>query len=140
MPSVGSMDSFDPDNESIHAYLERLDQYFFANDIGQYVGDDANLTAAADKKKVASLIAIMGKRTYTVLQDLCKPDLPADKVFRDLRTLLNDHYQPKKIEVAETFKFHRCFQTDKETVVEFSARLRGMAANCNFGAFLNRSL
>ena len=37
--------------------------------------------------------------------------------------LQKDHYHPKTIEVAETFKFHRCFQQETESVNPFCVRL-----------------
>ena len=47
---------------------------------------------------------------------------------------------PKRLEVAESYSFHRCFQEENETVSVYSARLRHLASTCNFGEFLNRSL
>ena len=46
----------------------------------------------------------------------------------------------KRLEVAESYRFHRCFQEESETVSVYSARLRRLASTCNFGEFLNRSL
>jgi hypothetical protein len=146
MPYVGSIEAYDV-SENLSAYLERVHEFFLANDIGQVrVADGADLEArqaaanTADRKKVASFLTILGKKTYGVLQDLCKPAKPNEKTFNELCDLLKSHYEPKTLEVAESFKFHRCVQDEKDTVAEFCARLRGMAATCNFGQFLNRSL
>ena len=67
-------------------------------------------------KKVACLISIVGAKTYSTLQDLCKPDRPNTKTFQELSTILQQHFQPKQLEVAEAFKFHRCVQSDSESV------------------------
>ena len=48
-------------------------------------------------------------------------------------------YQPKTVEVAETFRFHRCIQSETESVNAFCARLRGLADKFNFGTFLTRA-
>ena len=96
--------------------------------------------AAAEKKKVAVMISVIGKKTYSVLRDLCSPVNPKDKTFQQLCVLLQQHFKPKRLEVAESYRFHRCFQEDNETVSVYSARLRHLASTCNFGEFLNRCL
>ena len=72
--------------------------------------------------------------------DLCTPDSPKDKSFSQLCDKLRDHYKPKRLEVAERYRFHRCVQEENESVSAYSARLRRYASTCNFGEFLNRSL
>ena len=84
-----------------------------------------------DRKKVESLISVVGAKTYSTLQDLCKPDRPNAKIF-----LLQQHFQPKQLEVAEAFKFHRCVQSDCESVSDFTARLHRVSSACGLGGFL----
>jgi RNase H-fold protein (predicted Holliday junction resolvase) len=136
MPNIGSIEAYDS-SELLSAYLERLNEFFLANDIGKVRDPGANADQAAreaaanaaDRKKVASFLTIVGKKTYGVIQDLCKPNKPNEKSFEELCNLLKSHYEPKTLEVAESFKFHRCVQNEKETVTEFCTRLRGMAAS-----------
>ena len=59
------------------------------------------ILAAADKKKVAVFISVMGKNSYAILRDLCSPDSPKDKSFSQLCDKLKDHYKSKRLEVAE---------------------------------------
>ena len=54
--------------------------------------------------------------------------------------MLRTHYKPKRLVVAETYRFHRCIQEENENVSDYSARLRHYASTCDFGQFLNRSL
>ncbi|CAB4007683.1 Retrovirus-related Pol poly from transposon [Paramuricea clavata] len=110
-------------------YSERLNAYFIANNIGQ-VAADANEAAkqAADKRKVAVTTSVMGKSTYSTLKDLCLPDLPAEKSYEEIITILKGFYKPKVLEVAETYRFHQAVQTESETV------------HCNFGTYLTRAL
>ena len=137
----GVLGEFDPSTELFTAYLERLEQFFIANSIGQCSADASQeVIAAADKKKVAVFISVMGKNSYATLRDLCSPDSPKDKSFSQLCDKLKDHYKPKRLEVAETYRFHRCVQEENESVSAYSARLRRYASTCNFGEFLNRSL
>ena len=136
----GVLGEFDPSTELFTAYLERLEQFFIANSIGQCSADASQeVIAAADKKKVAVFISVMGKNSYAI-RDLCSPDSPKDKSFSQLCDKLKDHYKPKRLEVAETYRFHRCVQEENESVSAYSARLRRYASTCNFGEFLNRSL
>ncbi|CAH3166871.1 unnamed protein product [Porites evermanni] len=73
-PLLGSVGEFDPCSESFTANLERFDQFFVANDIGK-CADDATAAAvrAANQKKVAVMISVIGKKTYSTLRDLCSP-------------------------------------------------------------------
>ena len=140
-PLLGSVGEFDPSTETFTAYFERLEQFFEANSIGHYPADStAAVIQAANKKKVAVMISVIGKNTYGTLRDLCSPDNPKDKTFEVLRDLLQRHFKPKRLEVAESYRFHRCFQEENENVPNYSARLRHLASTCNFGEFLNRSL
>ncbi|CAH3183162.1 unnamed protein product, partial [Porites lobata] len=132
-PLLGSVGEFDPSSETFTAYLERLDQFFVANDIGKCADDaTAAVVRAANQKKVAVMISVIGKKTYSTLRDLCSPENPKKKK--------HSKYYPKRLEVAESYRFHRCCQEENESVSVYSARLRHLAATCNFGEFLNRSL
>ena len=85
--SVGSMDQFDVNTETLSSYLECLDQQFLANEIGQCAADAQQaVKTAADKKQVATLISVMGKTAYAVLQDLCKPDLPKTQLCTAMKS------------------------------------------------------
>ncbi|CAB4000179.1 Retrovirus-related Pol poly from transposon [Paramuricea clavata] len=140
-PLFGVLGEFDPCTELFTAYSERLEQYFIANSIGQCPADATQeVLAAAAKKKVAVFISVIGKKSYATLRDLCSPDSPKDKSFSELCEMLRTHYKPKRLVVAETYRFHRCIQEENENVSDYSARLRHYASTCDFGQFLNRSL
>ena len=138
---LGSVGEFDPASETFTAYFERLEQFFVANDIGQCPADaTAAVVQEASKKKVAVMISVIGKKTYGTLRDLCSPENPKEKTFEAIIELLQQHFKPKRLEVAEFYRFHRCFQEENESVSSYSTRLRHLASTCNFGEFLNRSL
>jgi len=86
------------------------------------------------------MISVIGKKSDGTLRDLCSPKNPKEKSFEAIIELLQQHFKPKQLEVAESYRFHRCFQEENETVSSFSARLSHLASTCNFGEFLNRSL
>ena len=70
---------------------------------------------------------------------MCSPENPRGKTFEAL--LLQEHFKPKRLEVAESYRFHRCCQEENESVSVYSPQqLRHFASTCNFGEFLNRSL
>ena len=105
---LGSVGEFDPSSEIFTVYCERLEQFFVANNIGQCSEDaSAEILSAADKRKVAVMISIIGKDTYGVLRDLCSPENPKDKTFEELCEILQQHFKPKRLEVAESYRFHR---------------------------------
>ena len=140
-PLLGSVGEFDPASETFTAYFERLEQFFVANDIGQCPADaTAAVVQEASKKKVAVMISVIGKKTYGTLRDLCSPENPKEKTFEAIIELLQQHFKPKRLEVAESYRCHRCFQEENESVSSYSACLRHLASTCNFGEFLNRSL
>ena len=124
--SIGHIAPFVPEEEKIGTYLERI-QFFVAN-------------AVEDDKKVAVLLTVIGSRTYSLLADLTAPVAPSTKTFVELSELLSNHFQPKKMVVAERFRFHRRFQLENESVMEFTAGLRTLSRDCNFGDFLNDAL
>ena len=107
-PLVGSIGEFDTSTETFTAYHERLEQYFVANSIGLYPSDASEtVKAAANKKKVSVMISVIGKKTYGTLRDLCSPENHKDKTFEQLCELLERHFKPKQLEVAESYRFHR---------------------------------
>ncbi len=122
-------------------YSERLNSYFLANNIGR-VAEGASEAAiqVADKKKVAVTISLIGKNTYSTLKDLCLSDLPCDKSYEAITTLLRGFYKPKVLEVAETYRFHQTVQKENESVNEYANKLKRLAVHCNFGQYLQRAL
>ncbi|XP_059201274.1 uncharacterized protein K02A2.6-like [Centropristis striata] len=127
MALFGRIDDFKPENEPRSAYIERLEQFFVANDI-------------ADDKKVATLLSVMGATTYGLLRNLVRPRKPKDKTFGEIVTVLKEHFEPKPLLVAERFRFNRCNQKATQPVAQYVAELKQCAANCEFGTNLDASL
>ena len=75
---IGSVGEFNPDQESITTYLERMDIYFEANGI------------SADKR-VASFLSIVRRETYKRLVDLFAPEKPATKSLEAITAKLKEH-------------------------------------------------
>ena len=91
---LGVIGAFEPSTEIFTVYSEKLDQFFVANNIGSYpTGASEAVIDAAAKKKVAVMISVIGKKSYSVLRDLCSPANPKDKTFEQLCELLQQHFK-----------------------------------------------
>jgi len=55
-PAFGHLETFNPDSETITAYLERVDLFFQAN-------------AVKEEGKVAVFLSVIGRKTYSLLRN-----------------------------------------------------------------------
>ena len=124
MATVGCIEEFNPEKERISVYLERVELFFVANDV-------------EDRKQVATLLSVIGSRTYALLSDLLAPDKPASKTFKQLTKTLQTHFEPKPVVIVERFQFHRRNQEAGESVAEYERRL---TTNCKFGNHLTQAI
>ena len=132
MPSLGKIEEFNSATTSINRYLERLEQYFVANSVPA--------DSAESHKRRAILISVIGAKAYDVLSDLCSPTPPSEKTYAQLTTILKNHFAPKKLVIAERYRFHNCTQREGESVTAFAANLKHLASTCQFGTHLNEAL
>jgi len=122
-------------------YLDRIECYFCANDIGVVAASaSSTVKLAAARKMTATFITLIGKDTYAILKDLCYPDQPMQCKYEDLVTKLKTHFSPTANVAAETYRFNQCNQMETESVKTFANRLKRLAATCEFGDHLNRAL
>ena len=126
-PSVSNVGEFQPDNESISAYLERVSLFFEVN------GIEAG-------KKVAWLLNMIRAKNYSLVRTLVAPDEPKSKTLEQLTAVLKQHYEPKRLVIARRFYFHRRDQDTNESTAEYVAELRKLASPCKFGDYLNEAL
>lgn len=127
--AAASFRHFDAEEEEWELYKEQLEQYFVSNSIQE-----------ATKKAV--LINHLSSKTYKLLRDLCTPTQPKDKTYVELCTLLSTHFTPPVIVHKERRIFSRAQrnQDGPETVNEWIARIKNLAANCRFGNYLPQAL
>ena len=121
--TIGHIEQYRPENE-LFSYLERLEQFFIANDI-------------QDK---ATFLSLIGSQAYSLLKNLVSSTLPKDKSYADLVAALKQHYEPKPLVIAERFHFHRRSQAVGESINEYMAKLRRLSTHCKFKAFLDEAL
>ena len=124
---IGKVDPFDNTVDDWKTYVERIKQYFAANDV-------------ADGKRVSCLISLMGGRTYGLLRSLTAPLKPSEKSYEEIVEILRAHLSPKPLVIAERFRFHKRDQRDDETIGAFVADIRKLSHHCEFGETLDASL
>ena len=127
MTAFGKIESFDATKENWETYVERVEQFFLANDID-------------DDHKVPTLLSLIGGKTYTLLRDLLAPEKPATKSFQQIVTTLQEHLSPKPLEIGERFRFYKRNQHEEERILSYVAEIRKLATHCNFGGNLNEAL
>ena len=112
-------------------YVERMDQYFIANDV-----DDAD----GKGKKRAVFLSVIGSKTYGLIKTLLAPDKPVSKTYKELVELVRQHISPKPIVIAERYKFYNRKQRPGESIAQYIAELRKLSEHCEFGVFLQEAL
>ena len=110
------------------SYVERLDQYFAANDITE-----------AEKKR-ATLLSFVGAVTYKLIRNLTTPNGPTSSTYKDITELVQEHYNPKPSTIVERFKFNSPNQQSGESISNYVANLRQMTEFCDFGISLEDML
>lgn len=124
---IGRLDVFDSSTEDWNTYVERLEQFFAANEV------------AADKY-VPVLLSAMGGKAYSLLRNLTAPNKPADKTYDDIVEVMRAHLSPKPLLIAERYRFHKRNQAKEETVVAYVAELKRLSEHCQFGTGLDDAL
>ena len=74
----GQMERFNSDNERIQPYLERVELYIVANEVGE-------------DRRVPLFLSVIGSKTYALLRDLLSPVKPSEKTFDELKQVLEGH-------------------------------------------------
>lgn len=124
---IGNIPEFYCGSDDWNVYSERLDQYFEVNDI-------------PDTKRSALLISVVGNEAYKTLRDLCHPDLPKNKPFEELCTLLQKQYSPQVSIYRERIKFYKAQQETYENVSQWYGRVKTLSIDCKFGENLDTVL
>ncbi|XP_069139364.1 uncharacterized protein [Argopecten irradians] len=57
-----------------------------------------------------------------------------------LTKILQEHYSPRPLVIAERFRFHKRDQREGESIRDYNAALRKLSENCSFGESLNDTL
>ena len=123
----GQLSQFEADQETMSAYLERVEIFFQANNI-------------AEEKQAGIFLSLIGAKTYGLLRDLVAPAKPKEKTLAELTKTLRTHFEPRPLIIAERFYFNQRNQLPNENIADYMAILRKMANSCKFGGFLDEAL
>ena len=102
---------------------EDFQSYFVVTNINQ------------EKERVATMISMMGSKSYAKLNDFCAPTSLKELKYEEICKKTTDYYSPEKTMLANRFKFYRCKQLENETITDFLINLTRLAEKCNFENF-----
>ena len=128
MASHSRMKEFNSAAESWVEYVERLEQYFIANDIGDAA------------KKRAILLSVVGSATYHLIRSLAAPARPSEKTYGELVELVTKHHNPAPTVTVQRYKFHTRMRQPGESVANYLAALRTTSEHCEFGESISDML
>ena len=127
-PTLGSLEPFDPATGDWATYTDRFEQFILADDVK---GED---------KIVATFLTVVGSTTYNLLRDLLAPEKPSSRKLTELKSVLQSHYDPKPLIIAERFQFHKREHKEAESVSDYCAALKRASEHCEFKPFLEEAL
>ena len=130
MATHGTLSEFVESQENWTTYVERLEQYFTANDIA----DDKK------EKKRAILLSACGATTYQLVRNLLSPNKPAETDYKDVVAALTAHYNPNPSQITERFKFNSRIRRQGENIATFVADLRRLTEHCGYGSTLDEMI
>ena len=111
-------------NEDWNSYVERLEQYFMANDV-----------STAGKKK-AILLSSCGPAAYQLIKSLLVPSRPHEKSFAQIVETMRNHCHPKASPIVCRFTLNSHSQKEGESLSTYMAELRKLAKDCDYGESL----
>lgn len=82
MAKHGTIGPFSGESEDWSAYVERLDQYFIAN----------NVTSGPKKREI--LLSVCGMPTYKLIRSLVSPQKPSEVSYDELTKKVLEYYKP----------------------------------------------
>ncbi|CAK1589223.1 unnamed protein product, partial [Parnassius mnemosyne] len=133
MSIYGKVPVFDCKIDEWVVHVAQLNNFFIANGI-----DD--ITDAQRVRRRAILLNSMSQDSYRLTRDLLYPNTPESTDYKAIIAALDGHFDPKKCIYAERQKFYSAKKDPHESMVEYAARLRGLASACCFGTALEMCL
>ena len=128
MARHGATTPFDATQEDWTTYVECLEMYFLANEVGE-----------AARKRVV-LLSVCGPTAYRLIQNLAQPVKPSEVSYDNIVKLLSDHYFPSKSILTQRFRFNSHCRRPSETIADYVAELRRISEHCQFADSLNAML
>lgn len=125
-----NIEYFDEIKFSLERWIQRLEGAFTIFKV-----EDENI-------KKNYLLHFIGSDNYNLVCDSLIPRKmsDADVTYKTIKEILESHFSPQPLEIAEIYKFHHRVQMEGESIRDYIAALRKMAVNCNFGEYLKSAL
>ena len=124
MATHGSLGEYLAGQDDWPTYLERVEEYFVANDVG---GE------GSDAKKRAILLSCCGTTTYQVAKQLFAPTKLNTCTYKQVVEKLTGHFAPTPTAVIQRCKFNSRVRMPGESVSTYCAELRKLSEFCDFG-------
>lgn len=105
-----------------------------------YNGLKAHLMFSKSPMRRNYISCCMGQSSFDLVCDKVAPQSPYTKTFDEIKVLLQEHYNPKPLEIMENYRFHLRKQKDDESVQDYVSALRKLSINCGFGNYLSTAL
>ncbi|XP_037039183.1 uncharacterized protein LOC119076506 [Bradysia coprophila] len=123
MPNNGTFtplpQKFDSD-KNWETYAAQLDQYFLAYEVTD------------DNRKRAMLLSTLSLDVFDTLTDLCFPDKPQAKTYKEICGIMKNRFTPTRSIFHDRRTFFDVKQKQDETVIEFATRLKQSIRYCKF--------
>ena len=118
----GTIGEFNSTQETWQSYVERVQQYFVANDV------------TTPEKQWAVLLSAVGGPTYQLIRNILAPTKLKDK---SIVAAVRSHHDPRPSVIVQRFTFHSRNRRSGENVSTHIAKLRKLSEHCKFGNTLN---
>lgn len=124
---VGTLREFSPDKDWKVA-KSRMENFFIANGI------------KSEERKRALFLNALDDPAYKLITNLCIPTAPEEKEYKELIKVFDKHFLGGESVFASRYKFYFAMKEPTESVNDWIARLRSLAANCAFEGRLEANL
>ena len=137
----GRVGEFIAERETFCSYVERMEMFFTANNIVETTGEGSTqVNRVVAERKRAIFLTEVGAEVYSTVSNLLAPVKPKDTPFTEIVSALEKHYNPKPLEIAQSFHFGTRSQKLGESIGDYVLALKKLAIHCNYGEFLDRAL
>ncbi|XP_077523182.1 uncharacterized protein LOC144134064 [Amblyomma americanum] len=123
MPTYGALEPFHGEGGAWTEYLERFKLFFDAKSV-------------PEEKKRSVFLTCCGSSTYSLLRSLLTPKTPDQVSIDKIFSVLSGHYIPKPSVVVCRFRFNSHSRQPEESVSDYTASLKKLSSNCEYGTFL----
>ena len=127
MALFGSIGEFQDSREPWTQYIQRMEQFFAANDI-------------EEAKKAPVFLATIGPKVFQTLSNLVAPCKPGEVTYTRSVELMSEFYNPKPLVTVQRYRFYSRFKKPDESISTFVAELCNLARDCAFGTTLETNL